>query len=422
MAESVAESVADPVADPAPADLSAPLRDWIFGLALPLWRHHPGCESLGLDGRPREPGFRRMRVQARQLYVFSEAARRGVAGAEAIARDIHRFMGARGARSDGGWARRLRPDGTVLDPACDLYDLAFVLFGLAHYGRVTGDQEPRRQADRTLAFLRRVMAHPAGGFVGVWPPEPGWRQQNPHMHLLEAALAQLEAGGDARWAELAAELVALFRDRFLEPETGTLGEYFAEDWHRAAGIDGDKVEPGHQAEWIWLLDRHHALTGEDTATLVRTLDHGCLAHGIGPQTGLVRDEVGRDGSLRLGSARLWPQTEMLKAQCVMHRSDGDRAVLIGRILGNLLGRYLVGPEGGVLPPGTWIDQLDAFGRPAIQAVPTSSLYHVMSTWVELDRLHRPGGDVPVVPVVPVGPPPTPPPRPPIAPGSGRRCP
>ncbi len=400
------------MADPAPADLSAPLRDWIFGLALPLWRHHPGCESLGLDGRPREPGFRRMRVQARQLYVFSEAARRGVAGAEAVARGIHRFMSARGARPDGGWARRLRPDGTVLDPACDLYDLAFVLFGLAHLDRLGGDPEPRRQADRTLAFLRRVMAHPAGGFVDVWPPASGWRQQNPHMHLLEAALAQLEVGGHARWAELAGEMVALFRDRFLEADSGTLGEYFAEDWNRAAGIDGDKVEPGHQAEWIWLLDRHQALVGEDTATLVRTLDHSCLAHGIGLQTGLVRDEVGRDGSLRLGSARLWPQTEMLKAQCVLHRLDGDRASLIGRILGNLLGRYLVGLEGGVPPPGTWIDQLDAFGRPTIQAVPTSSFYHVMSAWVELDCLDRAGGDATAVPVRP---PPTLP-RPPTAPG------
>ncbi len=397
------------MADPAPADLSAPLRDWIFGLALPLWARHPACESLGLDGRPREPGFRRMRVQARQLYVFSEAARRGVAGAEAVARGIHRFMSARGARADGGWARRLRPDGTVLDPACDLYDLAFVLFGLAHLDQLGGDPEPRRQADRTLAFLRRTMAHPAGGFLNAWPPEPGWRQQNPHMHLLEAALAQLEAGADASWAELAAELVALFRDHFLEPESGTLGEYFVDDWHCAAGIDGDKVEPGHQAEWIWLLDRHQALTGEDTTTLVRPLDRSCLVHGIGPQTGLVRDEVGRDGALRLGSARLWPQTEMLKAQCVMQRLDGDRGPLIGRILGNLLGRYLVGPEGGVPPPGTWIDRLDAFGRPAVQAVPTSSFYHVMSAWVELDRLGANG------PAVALRPPPFPPLLRPLAP-------
>ncbi len=362
------------------------LRDWIFGLALPLWSRHSACESLALDGRPNEPGYRRMRVQARQLYVFSEAARRGTAGAEAIARGIHRFMSRAGSFADGGWARRLRPDGAVLDPTCDLYDLAFVLFALAHYARLTGDPEPRRQADRTLAFLRRTMAHPAGGYANTWPPEPGWRQQNPHMHLLEAALAQLETGADGPWAELAAEMVALFRTRYLDPDSLTLGEYFLDDWHPAAGIDGDKVEPGHQAEWIWLLDRHQALTGEATDDLVRTLDAGCLAWGIGAETALVRDEVGRDGSLRLGSARLWPQTETLRAQCVLHRRDGDRADLIGRILDNLLRRYLIGPEGALPPPGTWIDQLDAFGRPAVTAVPTSSLYHVMAAWVELDRL------------------------------------
>ena len=366
--------------------LAGSYRDWIFELALPLWSRHPACESLGLDGRPSEPGYRRMRLQARQLYVFSEAARHGVDGAEATARRIHGFMTRRGGFDHGGWARRLHPNGTVLDPTADLYDLAFVLFGLAHFARTTGEPAPRRQADRTLAFLRRAMAHPAGGFHNSAPREAGWRQQNPHMHLLEAAHAQFETTGDARWAELAADMVRLFRTRFLDPDSGTLGEYFLDDWRRAAGIDGDKVEPGHQAEWIWLLDRHQALTGEPTLDLVRTLDAACGAHGIGPQTGLVRDEVGRDGSLRRGSARLWPQTEMLKAQCVLHRLDGDRAELIDRILGNLLGRYLVGPEGGTPPPGTWIDQLDAFGRPAIDSVPTSSFYHIMSAWVELDRI------------------------------------
>jgi mannose-6-phosphate isomerase len=327
--------------------------------------------------------------------VFSEAATRGVPGAGAIADGLHRFMSRTGAAGDGGWARRLDRDGNVLDPANDLYDLAFVLFSLAHLHRLTGDPEPLRQAERTLVFLRRRMARPSGGFANVDPADNGWRQQNPHMHLLEAALALFEASRDERWAVLATELVALFRTVFLDPDSGTLGEYFTPTWRRAAGIDGDKVEPGHHAEWIWLLDQHQSLTGEPTGDLIRPLDALCLGHGTGPETGLVRDEIGRDGSLRLGSSRLWPQTEMLKAHCVLHRaalSRTDRTdaqarlVAIERTGANLLTRYLVSAAGGMLPPGTWIDQLDPFGRPAIDRIPTSSFYHIMSAWVELDRL------------------------------------
>ncbi len=387
------------------------LGDWVFGLALPFWssvgmdpplgrgRGRAACEHLWIDGRPAEPGYRRMRVQARQLYVFTEAAARGVDGAGAIAAGIHRFMTAEGAAADGGWARLLAPDGTVLDPTSDLYDLAFVLFALAHHARLTGDPAPLRQAERTLRFLRRRMALPSGGFANAAPGEPGWRQQNPHMHLLEAALELFSAGGDGRWAELAAELVALFRTRLLEPETGTLGEYFDADWRRAPGIDGDKVEPGHHAEWIWLLERHQALTGETTAALMVPLDALCRQHGIGAETGLVRDEVGRDGSLRLGSARLWPQGETVKAHCALHRMalarrDAEAAreheSVIVRSAGNLLTRYLVTETGGLMPPGTWIDRLDPFGRPAVDRIPTSSFYHIMSAWAELDRM-RPHG-------------------------------
>ncbi len=383
------------------------LRDWLFGLALPFWssvgldrpgpdgRFRGACEHLSPTGQPVDPGFKRMRVQARQLYVFSEAAARDAPGAAEIAAGLHRFMSRGGAAADGGWARLLDREGRVLDATNDLYDLAFVLFALARYHRLTGEAAVLRQAERTLEFLRRRMARPSGGFANAEPAEFGWRQQNPHMHLLEAALALLETSGDERWAVLATELVELFGRVFLEAASGTLGEYFSEDWRRAAGLDGEKVEPGHHAEWIWLLDRHQALTGRATGALIHRLDGVCLRHGVGPETGLVRDEIARDGSLRLGSSRLWPQTEMLKAHCVLHRmavlrvdADEARSRLAGivRTADNLLTRYLVGAEGGVLPPGTWIDRLDPFGRPAIDKIPTSSLYHVMSAWVELDRL------------------------------------
>ena len=393
----------------APADLGRvrdALRDWIFDQALPFWAAHgfapalgdgsrPAFEHLQLSGAAADPGYTRMRVQARQLYVFSIAAERGVAGAAALAEGLYRFIVRHGRGRPGAWVRRLKPDGRPHDQAADLYDIAFVLFAFAHHARVSGAAAPLREAERTLDFLRAHMTHPAGGFLNALPVEPGWRLQNPHMHLLEASHALFEASGDARWADLAAEMADLFHARFLDPETGTLAEYFTPDWRRAGGMDGDSVEPGHQVEWIWLLDRQEALFGGAPAApaigaLARVLD----GHGVGAETGLMRDEIARDGGQRRSSSRLWPQTELLRAGCVLHRRAGQQeekeAALrtIVRTADNVQSRYLVGADSQAMPPGTWIDQLDAFGRPSVQTIPTSSFYHIMTAWIELDQFGR----------------------------------
>ena len=49
--------------------------------------------------------------------------------------------------------------------------------------------------------------------------------------------------------------------RFIDPETGVLREFFDADWRAPGGEDG-LVEPGHQFEWAWLLQRWGRLRGE----------------------------------------------------------------------------------------------------------------------------------------------------------------
>jgi mannose/cellobiose epimerase-like protein (N-acyl-D-glucosamine 2-epimerase family) len=185
-----AESVFHAASDIASAQ--AAFRSWMFGKALPFWagagHDGPGRgahEHLKLDGSPGSAPYKRMRVQARQIYAFSNAALMGWGRGEALARDGYDFITRCGERSDGGWVRRLSPDGDkVVDPAIDLYDQAFVLFALAWYARLTGEAEPLLRARRTLEWVRRNMARAPGGYCCVLPEEPGPRQQNPHMHLL----------------------------------------------------------------------------------------------------------------------------------------------------------------------------------------------------------------------------------------------
>ncbi len=363
-------------------------RHWMFQCALPFWRDHGhegaggACELLSLSGASAAAPFKRTRVQARQLYVFSQAALLGWPDGERLARETFGFM-TLAERPGGGWVRRLSPDGArVLDPAVDLYDQAFVLFALAWFARAGGGTEPLAHARRTLAWLRAHMASPQGGFVNALPGEPGARQQNPHMHLLEAALALHQATGEGAYAELAHELVALFRHRLFDAAEGVVGELFAADW---SPLPGAAVEPGHHFEWVWLLDAYERQLGMSMAAEIAGLYGFAARCGVEPATGLVRDAVSRSGAVVRSSARLWPQTEALRAHVVSHRrmvdAPGRTAGAIAASLSNLRTRYLTG-----CASGAWTDQLDEHWKPVSVNIPTSSFYHLMTAFAEVTRL------------------------------------
>jgi mannose/cellobiose epimerase-like protein (N-acyl-D-glucosamine 2-epimerase family) len=366
-------------------------RRWMFDRALPFWAERgmdaPGLgarEILNLDGSPGQPGFKRIRVQGRQLYAFSHAALLGWAEGADAAERCWRFLLDYGGQEDGSWVRRVSPDGRdVVDATVDLYDLAFVLFSFAWYARLTGEREPLVRARRTAEWIIAHMRQGGRGFWNALPDDGGWRQQNPHMHLLEAALALYETSQDGFYMELAGELIALFRDVFLDRGTGALGEFFTADWQVAPGADGDWVEPGHQFEWTWLLDQYGRLGGDRLEDEMRALYRGGRANGVDSDTHVAVNRVGRDGRVLDRACRLWPQTEALKAHAVMHRrGEADEAAIAGvvRALGQ---RFFDG-----CPPGAWMDQFDADGRPSAKTIPTSSFYHIFMGFGELDRLVR----------------------------------
>jgi mannose/cellobiose epimerase-like protein (N-acyl-D-glucosamine 2-epimerase family) len=370
------------------------LHAWMFEHALPFWGKvgHAGTglgahEHLKLDGSPSHVTYKRMRVQARQIYAYSHAALLGWAPGEQLARDGYAFITRFGERPDGGWARRLSPSGNhVVDAAADLYDQAFVLLGLAWYSRLTSDNNALQRARRTVEWIRSCMAAAPEGFHNVIPVEPGHRQQNPHMHLLEAVLALQETSGEAYYAEFAEELVALFRDHLFDSKTGTLGEFFTEDWLPAPGEPGDHVEPGHHYEWVCLLDQYERQTGMGATKEIDQLYDFARRHGTDEKTALVWDVVARSGKSRQRSIRLWCQTEALKAHAVMAQRGGDSARLIPRTVRNLGERFLAN-----CPSGTWIDQFDPLGTPISDKIPTSSFYHLFTGYAELRKLATANG-------------------------------
>jgi mannose-6-phosphate isomerase len=359
---------------------------WLRRDALPLWGKAgvdptgSFYERLTFDGRPDEAADRRLRVQARQLYVFSEAAIRGWwsparavadAGFEAFVRDCW--------AADGrpGLLHVLAADRSPREATRDAYDHAFGLFGLAWYYKASREPRALALAHEMLDFMQAALADGVhGGFVESLPPVLP-RRSDPHMHLLEAMLEWSEADGDPRFLAVAEDMVTLFKTRFFDPKTGTLGEYFAADL-RPEGAEGQVTAPGHHFEWCWLLDwAYRRGAGDARGEGDRLYDYG-LRHGLDGQ-GFAIDECDRQGRQVRRTRRAWPQTELIKAYLTKARRGAPGAAEAAADLTlKFLDSYLATEA-----PGLWMDQFDEYGNGMTAAVPATTLYHVMVAFREL---------------------------------------
>ncbi|WP_052401584.1 AGE family epimerase/isomerase [Muricoccus aerilatus] len=359
----------------APVSSAASLLAWLREEAWPLWLEHGVDRARGgfheaLDLRTLqspEP-FRRLRVAARQVYVFSQAHRFGLTRAgEAVELGIA-FLRERARRADGGYARLFDLEGRVTDAQRDLYDHAFVLLALSSAARVLPAAPLRQEALALLRYLDGHLAHPLGGYAEGLPPSLP-RRQNPHMHLLEALLAAAEAFGDDLFLHRATGLVDLFLTRFRDPRTGSLPEYYAEDLTPEREGGRHVLEAGHHCEWVWLLGWHARLVGErpDVAEAMAGLLRFVDRYGINPRLGTLYDELWSDGAVKAAGSRLWPQTERLKSEALR---PGATATGFASAAAALR-RHLDGA-----PPGLWHERLDEHGRPSGEPAPASSLYHL----------------------------------------------
>jgi mannose-6-phosphate isomerase len=201
------------------------------------------------------------------------------------------------------------------------------------------------------------------------------------MHLLEASLAWLDAGGGNEWRAIADEIGELALAHFIDSGTGFAHESFDGSWRRTADAAGRLVEPGHQFEWAWLLMRwgqHRADVREAALRLIDVTEH------YGVHRGVAINAIVNTASIHDASARLWPQTERLRAAALAARLYGDSRYwrMAGEAASALL-RFLTTEV-----PGLWYDRLMPNGELARDTVTAGNLYHVVGAIEELAALVR----------------------------------
>ncbi len=368
---------------------------WCKNDALPFWAKH-GIDSSGgfheslcYDGSPDLFSKRRVRVQARQCYVYSLANSKAWFAASDIASNhAWKYLSQQGLQSGesfpgeqfSGCAHLLNIDGSLQDSTRDTYDQAFLLLASAWHFRATNSPHAYDLIYATTAFLNEHFKSNAGGWVENCNNSLP-RRQNPHMHLFEAFLASYEATYDDMFLELADEIFGLFKTSFYNLPNHCVLEYFDEVW-TPVNIESARVEPGHMMEWCWLLEWYGRLRKRQVKQYVDSLYYSAVSSGLNLKTGFLINEYSLDGTISDGKSRLWPQTEFIKACISRYRlghSDAlqEAAIMIDKLLTHFLDTPM---------KGGWYDCLDKDGNIASSGMPASTFYHLACAVREVDMV------------------------------------
>lgn len=226
-------------------------------------------------------------LNARILWTFAAAARvlnntpYRILAARAYDYLMQRFID----REQGGVYWSLNADATPLDTKKQTYAIAFAIYGLAEYVRLTNNQEALNAAIRLFEDLEahaykwdnEKMSKCKNGYVEAltrnWQPiadmrlsekdENGVFTMNTHLHVLEAytnlyrVLKNVQRddvqGTKERITKQLRTLIDIFANRIFDPATGHLMLFFDEKWQPS----NTHTSPGHDIEAAWLL--HEAL-------------------------------------------------------------------------------------------------------------------------------------------------------------------
>lgn len=347
--------------------LSDKVRHWLYGEVLPFWSKTGidpsglgAWEALSHDGAPLTERDKRIRVHPRQAYVFAKAAAHGHPEYLPIAQSLLDYTIQHGMdKSSNQLIARTRPNGTTIGRPHELYDLAFVLLAIA---ALTEAGAPQPSALARAQDALNQLDTPSGWMRNLAGEQP--QAQNPYMHLFEASTELLHATKDPVWGDVAARILKLFKTSFHRAD-GALLEFFDKDW--APVKTGQRVEPGHIFEWVWLLDQHASVTNAKLETdLAQMFFTACDSM---TDLGLFCDTLEPHSS----TSRLWPQCEALKAAIVLERRGLS---LPDHVTSDLMVERMFEHYFNTPVAGGWFDKLDATGTVISTDMPSSSLYHI----------------------------------------------
>ncbi len=229
--------------------------------------------------------------------------------------------------------------GDPLNDRKQVYGIAFCIYGLSEYYKVSNDPEALNQAIHLYglieqhAFDRKLKGY-YEAFSRDWVLLPDLRlsakdanekkTMNTHLHILEAYANLYRSWPDEDLKQQIENLLEVFAHHFIDNQTHHLNLFFDEDWNLKSNL----ISYGHDIEAAWLLQEvAEAIHHPGWTVTMRTL---AVQMADAASTGL--DESGglnyeyQDGHA-VREKHWWPQAEAMVGFFNAYQVSGDEKYL-----------------------------------------------------------------------------------------------
>ena len=242
--------------------------------------------------------------------------------------------------------------GQAKDTKKQFYAIGFMIYGLSEYVRATGDREALDYAIRLYECIEEHAFDPQNnGYIEASTREWGKmsdmrlseldanypKSQNTHLHIMEPYTNLLRCLKEMRVAEThdyvtaigsaLRNLINIFTDRILNPETHHLDLFFEMDWTRGAG----RLESyGHDIECSWLMHEAALVLGDEN--VIGKVEPVVLAVAKASEKGLRPDgsmihEANLDTEYVDDDLHWWVQAENVVGWLNIYQYFGDEKAL-----------------------------------------------------------------------------------------------
>ena len=259
------------------------MQDVLMGNILPFWLEKTiDRENGGFYGRIDGHGVLHKEAEkgailnARILWTFSAAYRvlRKPEYLEAATRAKDYVIAHFYDKEFGGTYWSLDYLGQPKDTKKEFYASGFMIYGLSEYARATGDKEA---LDYAIRLFDTIESHSFdrenNGYIEACTREWGEiadmrlsdfdanypKSQNTHLHIIEPYTNLFRVWKDERLERALRNLINIFTDHILNPETHHLDLFFENDWTRGAG---HLESYGHDIECSWLMHEAALVLGD----------------------------------------------------------------------------------------------------------------------------------------------------------------